>query len=110
MDDVASGENFYERVYRIVRTIPPGRVTTYGMIAALAGNPMAPRAVGYALRHAPDDVPWQRVLNKEGKVSPRGVDPGHSIFRQRTRLEAEGVVFDAEDRVDFRRFGWQAPL
>lgn len=104
-------ENFYQAVYHWVRQIPPGQVTTYGAIAALAGNPMAPRAVGYALRVLPpdSDVPWQRVVNKEGKVSPRGVDPAHSIFRQRTLLEREGVVFDAEDRIDFRRFGWAGP-
>ena len=103
--------NFYERVYAWVRRIPPGQVTTYGTIAALAGNPMAPRAVGYALRVlGPDsDVPWQRVINKAGKVSPRGCEPTHAIFIQRRMLEHEGVVFDDADCVDFKRFGWQPP-
>ena len=87
-------------------------MTTYGAIAALAGNPMAPRAVGYALRVLPPDadVPWQRVVNKAGKVSPRGVDPAHAIFIQRKLLEGEGVVFDADDGIDFGRFGWRGPL
>ena len=104
-------DNFYERVYAWARQIPYGQVTTYGAIAALAGNVMAPRAVGYALRNLPpaSDVPWHRVINKHGKVSPRGVDPTHTIFIQRKLLEAEGVRFDADDRVDFRRFGWQGP-
>ncbi|MDB5100238.1 MAG: O(6)-alkylguanine repair protein YbaZ [Cyanobacteria bacterium RYN_339] len=103
--------NFYERVYHWVRQIPPGQVTTYGAIAALAGNPMAPRAVGYALRVLPEnsDVPWQRVVNKAGKVSPRGVDPGLAVFRQRKLLEREGVAFDADDCIDFKRFAWAGP-
>jgi methylated-DNA-protein-cysteine methyltransferase-like protein len=103
--------NFYERVYHWVRQIPPGRVTTYGAIAALAGNPMAPRAVGYALRVLPpdSDVPWQRVVNKAGKISPRSIDPTHAVYRQRLLLEREGVTFDAEDCIDFKRFAWAGP-
>lgn len=105
-------DNFYQRVYHWTRQIPRGQVTTYGAIAALAGNPMAPRAVGYALRVLPpdSDVPWQRVVNKQGKISPRGVDPAHSIFLQRKLLEAEGVAFDSDDRLDFGRFGWEGPV
>ncbi|HEY9721307.1 MAG TPA: MGMT family protein [Oscillatoriaceae cyanobacterium] len=99
--------NFYEEVYRLVRQVPPGRVTTYGAIAALAGSPLARRAVGYALRNLPpdSDVPWQRVINAQGKVSPRSLE-GPEPLRQRHLLEREGIDFDAQDRVDLRRFGW----
>lgn len=100
--------NFYEVVYQLVRQVPKGRVTTYGAIAAMAGNPMASRAVGYALRALPpgSDVPWQRVINAQGKVSPRGIGEREPLL-QRHMLEKEGVVFDAEDRVDLRKFGWE---
>ena len=102
--------SFYEEVYRLTRQVPPGRVTTYGTIAALAGSPMASRAVGYALRALPKDtdVPWQRVINKQGHIPLRGRDPRETDL-QRALLESEGITFDAEDRVDFRRFGWQGP-
>lgn len=101
---------FYEEIYRLTRLIPRGRVTTYGHLAALAGRPMSPRAVGYALRVLPpdSDVPWQRVINAQGKVSPRAIG-FHEPNLQRVILEHEGVAFDAEDRVDFRRFGWEGP-
>lgn len=103
--------NFYDKVYEQVRLIPRGRVTTYGAIAALAGNPMAPRAVGYALRALPHEheVPWHRVVNKQGKISPRGSEIVDVVRLQRQLLEAEGVQFDANDCIDFKRFGWQGP-
>lgn len=101
---------FYEEIYRLTRLIPPGRVATYGQLAALAGKPMAARAVGYALSRLPFDteVPWQRVINAKGEISPRAIgfqEPDH----QRRRLEREGVIFDALARVDLRRYGWKGP-
>lgn len=102
--------DFYRRVYDLVRRVPPGRVATYGQIAALLGSHMASRAVGYALSYLPEgsDVPWQRVINREGRISPRGIGatPGD---RQRALLEAEGIAFDAEGRVDLRRLQWEGP-
>lgn len=102
--------SFYEKVYRLTRMIPRGRVSTYGTIAALAGSPMAARAVGYALRALPidSDVPWQRVINKQGLIPLHGRDPRETDL-QRALLESEGVTFDAEDQVDLRRFGWHGP-
>lgn len=101
---------FYEDVYRMTRLIPPGKVTTYGAIAALVGRPMAQRAVGYALRALPDDteVPWHRVINAKGTISLKNRAP-HETDLQRVLLEREGVSFDAEGRVDFRRDGWNGP-
>ena len=100
----------YERIYEMVRRIPPGRVTTYGRIAALVGGCTA-RMVGYAMaalkRGTAPDVPWQRVINAKGKVSVHGDGIGNAI--QRDILEQEGVVFDTDGRVDFERFGWLGP-
>jgi len=98
----------YERVYAVVRKIPRGRVATYGQIAAVVGG-CGPRQVGYALAALADGsgVPWQRVVNRQGRVSGRA-RPGAGA-RQRERLEAEGVAFDLEARIDLDRYGWQGP-
>ena len=93
-------------VIAAVRALPPGRVASYGAIAALAGRPRAARGVGRALRELPDggDVPWWRVISARGEISiPRS---GHARPLQRALLEDDGVVFDAAGRVDLRRFGW----
>ena len=105
---------FHESVWNVVRRIPTGRVSTYGWIAALADPPAGMDAVAYqafgarwvggAMAHCPDDVPWWRVINAQGKVSTR--EGGH---RQRPRLEAEGVVFDDRGRADLARYGWGGP-
>lgn len=105
---------FAEQVYALVRRIPRGRVATYGQIAALIKPPADVPAdqywrvgaiwVGGALANAPDDVPWQRVINSQGKISPR---PGLGPMAQRHLLEQEGVVFDDREHVDLQRFGWQ---
>ena len=102
---------FYEEVYRAVRAIPPGRVTTYGTIAAMVGRPMAARAVGYALRALPggSDVPWHRVINAQGQISLKARHPHETDF-QRHLLEREGVAFDADERVDLHVFGWAGRL
>ena len=97
----------YDDFYAIARKVPAGRVTTYGAVAAEAGLPGRPRQVGYAMAALPDDhdVPWHRVINARGEVSPRA---GGTAFEkiQRNLLEAEGIVFNARGRVDLDRFGW----
>ena len=97
---------FYEQVYELVRQVPPGQVVTYGQVAALLGSPQSARAVGYALRYLPrgTDVPWQRVINHKGEISPRF--PAESPLIQRALLEHEGVVFDDNGRVDLKRYRW----
>ena len=102
---------YYEQVWNIARQIPVGRVATYGQIAKLILPPVgveieayaafAPRWVGGAMAACPDDVPWQRVINSQGKISER---PGAE--RQRPLLEAEGIIFDAKDRIDLKKYGW----
>jgi len=95
----------HERILAVVRRIPRGRVATYGQIAALAGFPQQPRLVGYALRHADDGVPWHRVVNAQGRISPRAASESVSV--QRAVLEAEGVRFDLTGRIDLRRQAWR---
>ena len=98
-----------ERIYRTVARIPRGTVATYGQVGDLAGLPRSARFVGYALRRTPPgiDIPWHRVINAKGTISfPRDSAP---YLRQRSRLEAEGVLF-VRGRVDLDRFGWRHAL
>ncbi|MGC8781795.1 MAG: MGMT family protein [Anaerolineae bacterium] len=101
--------NFFERVYRLVRQIPPGKVASYGQIAALLGHPQAARTVGWALNALSGpraaEVPWHRVINSAGRISIARADLSAAL--QRAFLEAEGVEFDARGDVDLRRFGWE---
>lgn len=107
---------FNVRVWRLVRQVPPGRVITYGQVAALLPPPPGVEAqdyaawgavwVGNALAACPDDVPWQRVINAQGKISLR---PSAGGQRQRQLLEAEGVEFDWRGRVDLKHYGWAGP-
>ncbi len=97
----------WERVWAVVRRIPPGRVATYGQVAALAGLGHQARQVGYALHALPAEgfAPWHRVVNARGAISlPPG---GGADVTQRLRLEREGVRFDARGRIDLERYGWR---
>lgn len=98
--------SLYDHIYAVVRSIPPGRVATYGQIAVIVGRCTA-RTVGYAMAAVPvgSDVPWHRVINSRGEISARREGDGDR--RQRLLLEAEGVYFDALGRVDFHRVGWR---
>ncbi|HUF39865.1 MAG TPA: MGMT family protein [Anaerolineales bacterium] len=103
-------------VWDLVRTVPRGRVTTYGEVAITLGLPegvdpeiyraFGPRWVGTAMAVCPDDVPWQRVVNSEGRISIR---KGSGHLEQRALLEAEGVCFDGADRIDLAVYGWDRP-
>lgn len=94
--------SYYDRVYELLRKIPAGRITSYGQLALMLGNPRASRAVGYALRANKDpSMPCHRVLRADGSVSC-AFGPGV----QRALLEAEGVRFDEEGRADMRLFRW----
>jgi methylated-DNA-protein-cysteine methyltransferase-like protein len=97
----------YDFIYRVIRRIPRGRVSTYGHISSLAGITGQPRMVGYALARLPDhlDVPWHRVLNFRGEISKRS--DSHSRRLQRIMLESEGVAFDANGRVSLERYLWR---
>ncbi len=107
---------FNALVWELVRQIPPGQVSTYGKIAGWIPVPegmnlkdyqaWGARWVGGAMAACPDDVPWQRVINAQGKISLR---PGGGQLRQRQLLEDEGVQFDERERIDLARFGWNGP-
>ena len=102
----ADDRSLFRRIYWIVQHIPPGKVATYGQVARLAGIPRGARTVGWALHSLPDDleVPWQRVINAQGRVST-GWDDDPSTG-QRALLEAEGIVFDKQGRLDLKVYGW----
>ena len=96
----------FEQIYGVVRCVPPGKVATYGQIAQLVGMARGARTVGWAMRAIPEgsDVPWQRVINSRGTISFQPGSPGEAV--QRALLEAEGVVFDEQGRVDLKVYGW----
>ncbi len=101
--------SFFEQVYQIVRQIPPGKVISYGEVAGMLGQPRAARTVGWALASLRDeaeiDVPWQRVINIQGRISIRNLR--HAAEEQRLLLEAEGVEFNERGYLDWQRFGWE---
>ncbi|KAK2808502.1 hypothetical protein FQN50_004711 [Emmonsiellopsis sp. PD_5] len=112
-------EWWFNAVYDAVQQIPRGKVTSYGHIARLLGQPQRSRQVGVCLKHLPsnspgtdhyyhsDNVPWQRVVNAKGMISHRG--PG-SAARQAAVLEQEGVAVQADSMgeysIDLGRYGW----
>jgi methylated-DNA-protein-cysteine methyltransferase-like protein len=95
----------YVRILSVVRRVPYGRVATYGMVAELAGFPNQPRLAGYALRHADDSVPWHRIVNARGQISPRA--QSDSVHLQRKLLEMEGIEFNEAGRIDLKRYCWR---
>ncbi len=103
---MATGTQFFEQVYLVVRAVPAGRVTTYGAIARALGAPRRAREVGWALASLPDDadVPAHRVVNAEGALSGGWAFGAPEV--QRALLEAEGVQFDPRGRVPLDRFLW----
>lgn len=106
--------DFHTMVWDLVRQIPYGKVATYGQIALLLPPPpgiefetykaFGPRWVGSAMAACPDDVPWQRVINSQGKISER---PGAQ--KQKELLLEEGVVFNEKGRIDLKKYGWKGP-
>jgi len=107
-------ESFHRVVWKIASEVPAGKVATYGQIGEYIRCPLGvteeeyktyrARWVGAAMAACPDSVPWQRIINAQGKVSPRrGAD------MQRRLLEGEGVVFDARERIDLGRYAWSGP-
>jgi methylated-DNA-protein-cysteine methyltransferase-like protein len=92
----------------VVRRIPPGKTASYSQIAAIVGGCTA-RMVGYAMAATPSGsgVPWQRVINAQGKISPRGDGMGAEV--QRLLLEEEGVRFDQHGKVDWAQVRWDGP-
>jgi methylated-DNA-protein-cysteine methyltransferase-like protein len=107
-------DSFNRAVWKIAAQVPVGKVATYGQIGGFIRRPEGvseedykaykARWVGAAMAACPDSVPWQRVVNSQGKISPRrGAD------MQRRLLEEEGVIFDARERIDLARYAWGGP-
>ncbi|PQE10956.1 MGMT family protein [Rutstroemia sp. NJR-2017a WRK4] len=107
---------FYHSVYSAIQEIPYGKVTSYGHIARLIGTPQRPRQVGTCLKHLPSDptlpfhngnVPWQRVINAKGVISPR--NPA-CVQNQAQVLRSEGVTVNTgslgELFIDLGEYGW----
>ena len=96
--------NTFEKIYEVVRSIPEGKVATYGQVALLAGNPRWARVVGYALHvnPYPGIIPCHRVVNREGRVAPGFAFGGEGVQRQ--LLEAEGIVFEPDGRIDLEKY------
>ncbi|KAF7874175.1 hypothetical protein EAF04_002847 [Stromatinia cepivora] len=110
-------EAFYHSVYSAIQEIPYGKVTSYGHIARLIGTPQRPRQVGICLKHLPTDpslpfhngnVPWHRVINSKGMISPRGHPSGAQ--NQATVLRSEGITittgFLGELTISLSTYGW----
>ncbi len=97
---------FSQRIYAVARQVPRGRVASYGQIAFLAGNPRGARAVGWALHHnpEPDVIPCHRVVFQDGSVCTGYAFGGPEV--QRALLEAEGVRFLPDGRVDMDACRW----
>lgn len=98
--------DFTKRVWQVVRRCPKGKIVSYGGVAAILGQPRAARGVGHALSVLPpgSDVPWWRVLNRNGEISIKGPINGPQL--QRALLEQEGVRFDRRGRADWKKYGW----
>ncbi|MBI3627598.1 MAG: MGMT family protein [Candidatus Sungbacteria bacterium] len=107
--------NFYQKVYQVVKKIPSGKVATYGQIGSIISSPRSAQIVGFALRALPENsgVPWQRVINSEGRISIQNLR--HRQSEQADLLKKEGVEVEFRDNaycVDlakylhrFKRFG-----
>lgn len=99
-------QGFYQAIYDIVAQIPPGRVATYGQIAAMAGRPGNARQVGFAMSHVPvdRDLPCHRVVNRQGELAPAYAFGGQA--KQRALLESEGVTFLPSGRIHLKLHLW----
>jgi methylated-DNA-protein-cysteine methyltransferase-like protein len=102
-------ENFFERVYAIVRQIPEGKVTSYGAIAKALGTARSARMVGWAMNasHSIEDVPAHRVVNRLGLLSGKHHFEGTNLMQQ--LLENEGIVVVNNQIVDFEKHFWLPP-
>ena len=96
--------NTYERIYEVVKTIPAGKIATYGQVAILAGNANLARTVGNALHANPDNsiIPCHRVVNCKGEVAEFYAFGGPEA--QRKLLESEGIIFKENGRIDLKKY------
>jgi methylated-DNA-protein-cysteine methyltransferase-like protein len=105
MKKSTTDHQYRERVYRIVRRIPRGRVMTYGQLAYMLGAGYTPRTVGFVMHGADDRTPWHRVINSQGRCSTMRIALPHD--KQQRMLETEGVSFDQSGRCDLEKLIWK---
>jgi len=100
---------FTVRIIEVIRAIPSGKVSTYGEVAELAGNPQGARQVVRVLHSCSEteNLPWHRVVNRLGRIA---LGPFDGFDRQKELLEAESVEFDDNDQIDLNRFRWRGDL
>lgn len=105
-----SDDNFFERVYTIVRQIPYGKVTSYGAIAKALGTARSARMVGWAMNasHNLVDVPAHRVVNRKGLLTGKLHFDGTNLMQQ--LLESEGIVVNDNQIIDFDEHFWVPPM
>ncbi len=97
-------KDYRERVYRIVRSIPRGRVMTYGQLAEILGEGYTARTIGFVMHGSDDETPWHRVINAQGGCSTGRIAIPYD--KQQRMLEAEGVNFTERGRCDLRNYLW----
>lgn len=96
-------KNFKQRVETLVAQIPEGRVMTYGQLAALCGNARAARIVGGIAHYGDPELPWQRVVNKQGGLAS-GYPGGRASHK--AHLESEGIAVSSDYQVDINKLLW----
>ena len=103
---MAKPNDFFERVYAVVRQVPCGKVTTYGAIARFLGAPKSARTVGYAMNaaHHLEDVPAHRVVNRIGMLTGKHHFGGINTMQQ--LLESEGIIIINDQIQDFEAVFW----
>lgn len=101
---IVNEKHYRERVYTLVGQIPPGRVMTYGQIASILGEGYTARTVGYVMHGSGDEVPWQRVINSQGKCSTGRLTLPRNL--QQEILESEGVQFKPSGKCDLQTLIW----
>lgn len=99
-------QTVFEKIYQVVCMIPRGKVSTYGAVAAKAGNPRWSRVVGYALHvnPRPGEIPCHRVVNREGRLAPAFAFGGINVQAELLRQESVAVE---NDTVDLSRYLWR---
>jgi methylated-DNA-protein-cysteine methyltransferase-like protein len=105
-----ANDNFFERVYVVVRQIPYGKVTSYGAIAKVLGATRSARMVGWAMNaaHNLEDVPAHRVVNRKGLLTGKHHFDGTNLMQQ--LLESEGIVVVDNQIIDFETVFWEPEI
>jgi methylated-DNA-protein-cysteine methyltransferase-like protein len=98
---------FAERIITLIRSIPKGKVATYGQIATMAGNSRGVRGVVWLLHSSSNKkkLPWHRVINRHGRIS---LQPGFGLEEQRFLLESEGIIFNPDSSINLELYLWNS--